>query len=317
MSPMTINHLNPMVIALMGPTAVGKTALAIEAVQHFPLEIISVDSALIYRDMDIGTAKPSAQELMLAPHHLIDVVDPQDSYSCAQFCLDAKKLIGDIHERGRIPFLVGGTMLYFSGLFNGLSNLPSSNPQIRAKLENEAKEQGWSHMHARLLQIDPKSAARIHKNDPQRILRALEVYEQSGLTLSQQWELNQPEPFPYSLKRIVLWPENREDYKELIALRFHNMLKQGFVDEVKALINRGNLHQNLPSMRSVGYRQIWGYLQGEYGEDEMIEKGVSASRQLGKRQLTWLRKLQSDHKLSAYRPENIQIFLNLVDSYLN
>lgn len=305
------------VFALIGPTATGKTDIAVEAVQSFPFEIISVDSALIYRHMDIGTAKPSAEVLAVAPHHLINIIEPEETYSCAQFCSDVESLCRDIFARGKIPFLVGGTMLYFNGLINGLSKLPESNKASRFELEARAAEKGWTYMHDYLKDIDAESAERIHPNDPQRIIRAIEVYEQTGMSLSHWWRENPPKTFPYKLLKIVLWPKDRDAYREIIAQRFQAMLQDGLVGEVKTLMNRGELTAEHASMRSVGYRQVWAYLQGRLDEEEMISKAIHATRQLGKRQLTWLRKLQNDYKFVAYEAETTQNLLKLLETHLN
>ena len=276
------------VICLMGPTASGKTALAIELVQQWNAEIISVDSALIYRGMDIGTAKPNAAELAIAPHHLIDILDPAKAYSAADFRQDALRLIADIHQRGKVPLLVGGTMLYFKALIAGISQLPEADPEIRAAIEAQAAIEGWAALHRELASYDPISAARIHPNDPQRINRAVEVYRLTGRSLTELTE-EKSEPFPYRACQFAIAPTERSVLHERIAQRFELMLAQGFEQEVRALKQRADLHADLPSMRCVGYRQMWDYLDGLVTYDEMVYRGVAATRQLAKRQLTWLR----------------------------
>lgn len=273
----------------MGPTASGKTELALSIAAEFPCEIISVDSVMIYRGMDIGSAKPDKTVLQTAPHHLIDILDPLETYSAANFRADALQHIHAIHARKHIPLLVGGTMLYFRSLLRGLSNMPGANVRIREKINREAKALGWEALHARLARIDPKAGAQIHPNDPQRIQRALEVYEASGLPIS-AWHAKSKarEPVFQALK-IALIPHDRGRLHQRIQDRFEAMLVRGFLGEVEALRRRKELHGDLPSVRSVGYRQVWNYLAGEYGYETMCEKAVAATRQLAKRQLTWLR----------------------------
>ena len=277
-------------IFLMGPTASGKTALAMQLLQQFPCDIISVDSALVYRHMNIGTAKPTAQELAIAPHRLIDICDPNDSYSAARFRKDALHEMEQITRRGRIPLLVGGTMLYFRALEQGLSKLPQADAGVRERLRAQAQKSGWHAMHDRLATIDPAAAERIHRNDPQRIQRALEVYEISGRSMSELQQLHARPTLPYSVIKLVQAPWSRESLRERIAQRFDLMLQQGFEQEVRDLVQRYALTPELPSMRSVGYRQMLLYLHGDYSYEEMREKGITVTRQLAKRQLTWLRK---------------------------
>lgn len=272
----------------MGPTASGKTALAAELYKHLPVEVVSVDSALIYRGMDIGTAKPTAAELQETPHRLIDIRDPSEAYSAADFRTDALKEMADIVAAGRIPLLVGGTMLYFKALLEGLSPLPSADPAVREQIEQEAEKLGWSALHQRLQQIDPVAAARIHQNDPQRLSRALEVFYISGKTLTELTQIA-GETLPYSVYQFAIAPSSRELLHQRIEARFHQMIAAGFEDEVKALMARGDLHMDLPSIRCVGYRQMWMYLKGEIDHDEMVYRGICATRQLSKRQMTWLR----------------------------
>lgn len=275
-------------IFLMGPTASGKTALAIDLCQQLSCEIISVDSALVYQGMDIGTAKPDAAELAVAPHHLIDFLDPSQAYSAADFRTDALALIEKIHAKGKMPLFVGGTMLYFKALLEGLSNLPAADDTIRQQIAEQAEKIGWQGLHQELSQYDPESAKRIHPNDPQRINRAVEVYRLTGKSLT---ELTQEkgEAFPYNVKQFAIAPDNREILHKRIEQRFLQMLKAGFEEEVRKLHQRGDLHPDLPSIRCVGYRQMWDYLDNNIDYDEMVFRGIVATRQLAKRQLTWLR----------------------------
>ncbi|MBY7877381.1 tRNA (adenosine(37)-N6)-dimethylallyltransferase MiaA [Vibrio fluvialis] len=278
----------PLALFLMGPTASGKTDLAIRLRQKFPVEIISVDSALIYKGMDIGTAKPDQDELALAPHRLIDILDPSEAYSAADFRRDALREMQAIVDQGKIPLLAGGTMLYYKALLEGLSPLPAADPEIRQQIEQEAQQLGWAALHEQLRQIDPISAERIHPNDPQRLSRALEVYRISGKTLT---ELTQTkgEALPFRVKQFAIAPKERAELHRRIELRFEKMVEAGFEDEVKALYARKDLHPDLPSIRCVGYRQMWDYLDGNCTLDEAIFRGICATRQLAKRQITWLR----------------------------
>lgn len=286
----------PLAIALMGPTAAGKTDLAIALHEHLGAEIISVDSALVYRHMDIGTAKPSAEELARAPHRLLDIRDPAHPYSAADFVKDAKAAMAEIISRGKTPLLVGGTMLYFKALLEGLSPMPAADAQLRQAIEKEASERGWPHMHALLAAVDPQTAERLHPNHSQRIGRALEVYRASGKPMSYwQSESGSGAFEEFDWVQIALAPRQRVVLHQRIEQRFELMLQLGFVDEVQALFKRGDLHEGLPSIRAVGYRQVWQYLQGQCSFDDMRAKGVAATRQLAKRQLTWLR---SWHDLS-------------------
>lgn len=278
-----------MIFCLMGPTASGKTALAIELVERFPMEIISVDSAMIYRGMDIGTAKPSAQELAVAPHHLLDILDPPDSFSAAQFCKEANHLIQAIRSRGKIPLLVGGSMMYFHALQQGLSTLPEADETLRVELLRQAEQQGWAAMHGDLAKIDAKSAARIHPNDTQRIQRALEVFHITGKSLSDFLELEK-ETSAHQFINLILFPEQRAWLHQRIALRFEQMLAQGFIQEVECLLSQWTLSSLNPAMRCVGYRQALDYLTGLDDYDSFRDKGIAATRQLAKRQLTWLRR---------------------------
>ena len=279
----------PPAVFLMGPTAAGKTELAVTLGEIFPFEIISVDSALIYRGMDIGTAKPEPQVLVRAPHHLIDIVDPAQSYSAADFRRDALVLMADITARGRIPLLVGGTMMYFKVLRDGMATMPPADARVRQRLLDRAHDHGWSHLHQQLASVDPEAAQRIKPSDSQRLQRALEVYELTGKPLSQWHREQEAQSLPYQVTNLAVAPVDRAILHERIALRFVRMLEEGFLDEVKGLYARGDLTTSLPSVRSVGYRQAWSFLDGELSYDDMVERGIVATRQLAKRQLTWLR----------------------------
>ena len=278
----------PLAIFLMGPTASGKTDLAIQLRQQLPVEVISVDSALIYRDMDIGTAKPSKAELALAPHRLIDICDPAESYSAANFRTDALREMQEISAQGKIPLLVGGTMLYYKALLEGLSPLPSADEKVRSEIEAKAALIGWGGLHQELSKIDPISAQRINPNDSQRINRALEVFYLTGKTLT-ELTAQKGEALPYDILQFAIAPEQREVLHLRIEQRFHKMIELGFQQEVEKLYRRPDLNENLPSIRCVGYRQMWEYLRGDYDHDEMIFRGICATRQLAKRQITWLR----------------------------
>ena len=277
------------VILLMGPTAAGKTDIAVELAEHNGFEIISVDSALVYRGLDIGTAKPDADTLARVPHFLIDIRDPAESYSVAEFVRDADQLITEIHQRGHIPLLCGGTMLYFRALTVGLSELPSADDKIRQELTAEAEAVGWESMHAQLRQVDPDAAARIHPNDPQRIQRALEVYRVTGISMTNWQQQNPPKGLAYPYRHLVIAPQDRSLLHHRIEQRFDQMLQRGFVDEVRQLRARNDLSLEKPAMRAVGYRQVWRYLDGEYSLEEARLRGIYATRQLAKRQYTWLR----------------------------
>jgi len=276
----------------MGPTAAGKTDLAIEIAKRCPVEIISVDSALVYQDMDIGTAKPSPEVLAEFPHHLINIIDPTERYSVGRFREDALGLMAEIQGRGKIPLLVGGTMMYFNGLQHGLSNLPQAEPLIREKLATEIKQYGLASLHARLEQLDPESATRIHINDPQRLQRALEVFEITGKTMTELVQSKQA-GLSYRVIKLIVTPFDRRVLHQRIADRYQQMIESGFIDEVKRLYIRPDCHADLPAIRAVGYRQVWSFLAGEYDQDTLIEKGIIATRQMAKRQLTWCR-AQSD-----------------------
>jgi len=278
----------PRVLFLMGATATGKTRLAVDLVGRLPLEIVSVDSAMVYRGMDIGTAKPDRDTLRRAPHRLIDIRDPADAYSAAQFRVDALREIEDILAAGRLPLLVGGTMLYFRALESGLAELPQADPGVRARLATELALFGPARLHARLAEVDPAAAARIHPNDPQRIQRALEVWELTARPLS-ALQAEGAEPLPYDVVKLACAMPEREVLRERIAVRFHQMLDQGLEGEVEALLARGDLAPDTPSLRAVGYRQVVRHLLGEWDRQTMIAQAIHATRQLAKRQMTWLR----------------------------
>jgi len=307
----------PPAIFLMGPTASGKTGLAVELVQQFPFEIISVDSALVYRGMDIGTAKPDANTLAQAPHHLIDIIEPTEGYSAAQFRSDALKLMDGITSRGKVPLLVGGTMLYFKALQAGLSNLPEANAVIRGRLEEEASTQGWPAMHARLAQVDAETAARLEKTDAQRIQRALEVWEITGQPMSEIYKQSAGEALPYRLLKLALVPSERSVLHERIAVRFKDMLEQGVVEEVHRLRTQyPTLSADMPSMRCVGYRQTWQYLDAEFNLPELTQKGIAATRQLAKRQLTWLRGMDDTAELDCLDEALLYKTKDIIKQYL-
>lgn len=333
----------PVAIYLMGPTAAGKTDLAVALTKVLPCDIISVDSALIYRGMDIGTAKPDQELLADAPHRLIDICDPSESYSAAQFRDDALQEATDILAQGRIPLFVGGTMMYFKTLDQGLATLPSADPVIRQRILQEADEKGWEFLHQRLQQVDPASAKRIHPNDPQRLQRALEVYEITGKSMTDLWreqavateqqKANEKQEtgqnveahytnwgrdsfssLPYNALSFAVLPKERSTLHERIALRFSQMLENGFIEEVEMLYRRGDLDSSMPSMRCVGYRQVWEYLEGKLDYDEMVEKGIIATRQLAKRQITWLRRWPDLHWLESEDSELLAKVLKIVHS---
>ncbi|MFA0966913.1 tRNA (adenosine(37)-N6)-dimethylallyltransferase MiaA [Pseudomonas amygdali] len=314
----------PPAIFLMGPTAAGKTDLAIELSKVLPCELISVDSALVYRGMDIGTAKPSKAQLAEYPHRLIDILDPAQSYSAADFRSDALAAMAEITARGNIPLLVGGTMLYFKALLHGLADMPAADAQVRAQLEADAQAYGWQSLHDQLAVVNPVSAARIHPNDPQRLIRALEVYRVSGMSMTAHREQQTAQSteaaasgrqqLPYTVANLAIAPADRKVLHQRIALRFEQMLDQGFLDEVLALRSRGDLHSGLPSIRAVGYRQVWDHLDGKLTRDEMQERGIIATRQLAKRQFTWLRSWEDLHWLDSLASDNLSRALKYLGS---
>ena len=287
----------PPAIFLMGPTASGKTGVAVELAQRLPVELVSVDSALVYRDMNIGTAKPDPETLALAPHHLIDVIDPTEAYSAAAFRRDALQLMQDISSRGKIPLLVGGTMLYFKALKEGLSPLPVADAAVRAELDEMIAQHGVQHLHRQLSLVDAETAARLSPNDTQRIQRAMEIFRITGNPMSELLKHQEEVALPYDIRSIALTPGDRSALHQRIATRFEQMLKQGLLDELRHLRIRYELQPEMPSMRCVGYRQAWQYMEGEIDMDKLVETGIVATRQLAKRQLTWLRSM----------PENIEI----------
>ena len=301
--------LLPTAIFLMGPTASGKTALSVQLAQQLNAEIISVDSALVFKGMDIGTAKPTVEERAGIPHHLIDILDPAESFSTGEFRTRALALMADITARGKIPLLVGGTMLYFNSLFYGLAKLPTADAELRGRLDAEAQRIGKTAMHKKLQAIDPVAAARIHPNDPQRVQRALEVYALSGQSMSQLHEQAKAEQIPYQQIKLIIAPRDRAVLHKKIAQRFKLMLQQGFVEEVETLYRRGDLTVQMPSMRAVGYRQVWSYLDGEINAEEMQELGIIATRQLAKRQFTWLRR---ETDAQTFYNEDMHVFEAIV-----
>lgn len=315
--PVAHGAQRPPAICLLGPTAAGKTDLAVQIVQRFPCDIISVDSAQIYREMDIGTGKPDAATLARAPHRLIDFLDPAQAYSASRFREDALREMQQIHAAGRIPLLVGGTMLYFRALRDGLADMPASDEGVRQRILMTAEKEGWAAVHAQLAQVDPESAARIHPNDPQRLQRALEIYLVSGETMSafHRREMRQQarDSLPFTLHFFALQPDDRAVLHDRIARRFRGMLEQGLVAEVERLYARGDLNLGMPSMRAVGYRQVWRHIAGELSFDAMVEQGIIATRQLAKRQITWMRSWDNLHSFNSEDPETQSLLLNLID----
>lgn len=302
----------------MGPTASGKTGLAVDLYAKLPVELISVDSALVFRDMNIGTAKPDNETLIHAPHHLIDIIPPTDAYSAANFRNDALKLMAEITARGKVPLLVGGTMLYFKALQDGLSHLPEADPEVRAEIEREAAEFGWPVMHAKLLEIDPETAARLQPADAQRIERALEVYRITGKTMTELHQASSGEALPYRLLKIALVPSERKVLYARIAQRFDQMLADGFVDEVCALLKKyPTLTSDSTSMRCVGYRQALEYLAGDYDMSQLRDRGIFATRQLAKRQLTWLRGMDDIDAVDCLDTELPTQVLEKVSRFIN
>jgi tRNA dimethylallyltransferase len=307
----------PSAIFLMGPTASGKTGAAVDLISKLPVEIISVDSALVFKDMDIGTAKPDAATLAKAPHRLIDIIEPTSAYSAANFRTDALRLMTDITARGKIPLLVGGTMLYFKALQEGLSGLPEANPELRARLDARAAFVGWPAMHQKLALVDPMSAARLEPNDMQRIQRALEVFEITGEAMSTLYAKQTNEVLPYKLLKIALVPSDRKVLHDRIAIRFEQMLKDGFVDEVKRLIAKyPSLTPESTSMRCVGYRQALEHLAGEYDLAELHDRGIFATRQLAKRQLTWLRGMDDNVELDCLNSQLNELVFNEINQFI-
>jgi tRNA dimethylallyltransferase len=309
-----------MAVAIMGPTASGKTAAALAIARQMPVEIISVDSALVYREMDIGTAKPTAEELASAPHHLIDIIDPLESYSVMQFREDAIRLVAEIQARGKLPLLVGGTMMYFKGLVDGLDDLPTADALVRARIDEEAARIGWPGMHAKLRALDPVTADRLAPNDAQRINRALEIIELSGKPMSELLARREKTELPFELLSFALEPSDRAVLHQRIALRFDQMLgerdDEGIVAEVARLRARGDLHLGLPSMRCVGYRQSWEFLDGQYDRATLRENGIVATRQLAKRQLTWLRAMPERIVVDCLAKDATDQLLGTLDKHM-
>ena len=307
---------SPPAIFLMGPTAAGKTDLALRLTEELPCDIISVDSALIYKGMDIGTAKPDAATLRKYPHRLVDILDPAESYSAAEFRQDALAEMEKITSAGRIPLLVGGTMMYYNALIKGLANLPEADAAVRARLLEWGEREGWPALHARLAEVDPESARRLAPNDSQRLQRALEVYELTGRSMTELWAEQQSQTLPYQVLNLAVMPDSRQVLHERIALRFEQMVQQGFIDEVQALYARGDLDPQMPSVRCVGYRQVWSYLEGEYDHSTMVEKGIIATRQLAKRQITWLRSWENLNWLNPQDRYILKDCLKLIDAVI-
>lgn len=305
----------PPVLMLMGPTAAGKSDLAIELASEWPFGIVSVDSAMVYRGMDIGTAKPDRQILERIPHRLIDILDPAESYSAARFCEDALREINALHEHRQIPLLVGGTMLYFRALEEGLSPLPSADPLVRDRLTSMLRQEGLGALYKRLQDLDPEAAIRIHPHDKQRIFRAIEICELSGTTTGELYAGTDTESFPYRYIKVVVAPSDRGILHRRIAERFRAMLATGFIDEVAELRRRSDLDLDKPAIRSVGYRQVWQYLAGQLSYDEMVERGVIATRQFAKRQFTWLRSISDAHWLDSSQPDIQGRLVQLLRNY--
>lgn len=303
----------PPVLFLMGPTAAGKTQLVVKLRQSLPVDIISVDSAMVYKGMDIGTAKPSAEILAIAPHRLINICDPVETYSAARFCQDARNEINAIRSIGRIPILVGGTGLYFRSLEQGLSELPPADQDTRRKLDTQAQLLGWEKMHARLAEVDPDAAMRIHPNDPQRIQRALEVYELTGMALSEHFSRGKTARLPFRIIKLIASPADRSILHRRISQRFYEMVEGGLLPEVERLYQRGDLHSGLPAMRMVGYRQVWKYLEGQLDYQHMIKHAIVATRQLAKRQLTWLRREVGSEWFDSQQPDQVYNILKYLE----
>ena len=300
------------VVFLMGPTASGKTALAMQLYDELPCAIVSVDSAMIYKGMDIGTAKPDAETLRQYPHRLIDLCDPAEAYSAAEFRRDALNEISEIRNSGKIPLLTGGTMMYFNALKNGLAQLPEADPEVRQRLLDEANAMGWPHMHAKLAKVDPDSAQRLNPNDSQRLQRALEVYEVSGRTMTDLWAEQEQQKPEFPIISMAVMPNDRAELHQRIEQRFDIMLEQGFVDEVRALWDRGDLNLQMPSVRCVGYRQVWECFSDTWDYETMRFKGIVATRQLAKRQVTWLRSWEKLAWMDTHDPKLLSNALKLV-----
>lgn len=307
----------PPAIFVLGPTASGKTALAMQLADQFPVELVSIDSAQVFRDMNVGTAKPDAATLAKYPHHLIDLISPEETYSAARFCSDALRTMGEIRARGKVPLIVGGTMLYYKALTEGLADMPKADAGIRAQIDAEAAIHGWPHMHMELAKVDPESAARLKPNDAQRIQRALEVVRLTGRTMAEIYATQERQPFPYRRLTIALMPTDRAWLHERIALRFDMMLAQGLVEEARTLRNKYPLRADLPSMRSVGYRQVWEMLEGEIPPQELRDRGIFATRQFAKRQITWLNSLPNLALFDCMKPALAETINSNVNSFLS
>ncbi|MEL0130184.1 MAG: tRNA (adenosine(37)-N6)-dimethylallyltransferase MiaA [Betaproteobacteria bacterium] len=306
----------PLILCITGPTATGKTELCVRLSKNFPLEVISMDSALVYRHMNIGTAKPTTDELASCQHHLIDIIDPVDHYSAARFKTDAERLVFEIVDRGNMPVILGGTMMYYNALVNGLDQLPSRDDKIREQLDSEASLSGWPTLHEKLSRIDPDTASRLNPNDAQRIQRALEVFYITGETMSSLLEKNKQKAKTLQTLDIALIPDDRTLLHKRIEERFAKMLAAGLVDEVDRLRRTWELNENMPSMRCVGYRQAWSYLEGRIDKRMLHEQGVAATRQLAKRQLTWLRSLQIKHQFDPFDEKMELIVSSLISKHL-
>jgi tRNA dimethylallyltransferase len=307
----------PPAIFILGPTASGKTALAMQLADQFPVELVSIDSAQVFRDMNVGTAKPDAATLAKYPHHLTDLISPEETYSAARFCSDALRVMGEITARGKVPVIVGGTMLYYKALTEGLADMPKADAAIRAQIDAEAAIHGWPHMHLELAKLDPESAARLKPNDAQRIQRALEVVRLTGRTMAEIYATQERQPFPYKRLTIALMPTDRAWLHERIALRFDMMLAQGLVEETRTLRSKYQLHAELPSMRSVGYRQVWEMLEGEIPPQELRDRGIFATRQFAKRQITWLNSLPNLALFDCMKPALAETINSNVNSFLS
>jgi tRNA dimethylallyltransferase len=305
----------PKAVLLLGPTASGKSAVAMELARRFPVEIVSVDSAQVYRGMDVGTAKPPAEDRRSVPHHLIDIVEPTEAYSAGRFREDALRLVAEVHQRGRVPLLAGGTMLYFRALTRGLADLPRADPAVRAEIDARAAAEGWPAMHAELARIDPAAAARLEPTDPQRIQRALEVHRLTGRPLS-ELQSQRPQPLPFAALKVGLEPAERAALHERIARRFRDMLAHGLVAELEALRARHRLDASLPSMRAVGYRQAWETIEGDEPAATLEARGIAATRQLAKRQLTWLRSMPGVERYDCLRDDLAAAIAARVERFL-
>lgn len=312
-----MNTMHPPVICLVGPTASGKSAASLALAERWPVEIIVMDSATIYRGMDIGTAKPTAAEQAKVPHHLIDIRDPAESYSAAEFRSDALGLIEQIQQRGRFPVICGGTMMYYKVLREGISNLPTADAELRAQIDAEAQQKGWPALHAELATYDPISAARLAPNDSQRLQRAIEIYRASGVPMSDWLARDKPSAPEHEYLTLSLEPSDRLALHARIAQRYHAMLAEGLLEEVAQLRARGDLHTGLPSIRCVGYRQLWEHLEGNISLETAVEQAIAATRQLAKRQLTWLRSDPSRHIVDCLAPDATEQIVSLAASALS